>query len=233
MTIKEAAKFRLQELKEKPLKEKLRHLLTYYRIPIAAVLVCLAVGGSILHSVLTDQKMALQVYCLNAVHPEKEERTAARFLEAAGLDDGRYAASILCAGYDFSGNQVILAQMQSFIALLSAGEVDVVVGDAASLAHLAANDAFLWMDAIVPESCIENLVYMDYAEVAAADGDYSSITLGSSERMQEPAAVALRIPAGSDFLKEYRFETEEVLLAIPVRTQRLDSAKLFLADCMP
>lgn len=231
MTIKEAAKYRFKDLKNKPLKEKLRHILTYYRIPIVLVLVLAAAGGSLLHLSLTEQKMALQVYCLNAVHPEKEETASARFLKEAGLDAGKYTASFLCAGYDFSGNPVVLAEMQTFIALASAGEVDVVTGDLASMSHLAANDAFLPLEEIVPEALREYLVYLDRAAVAAAGEDFSEITLDNPDQMQEPVAVALRIPAESPFLHEYRFEAGEAYFAIPAKTSRLDSAKQFMIQC--
>ena len=66
MTSKEAAVYRLKQLKGKPLKAKAEHLFAYYRGPLLAVLIALLLYGYLLFHFATHKDEVLHVVCLNS-----------------------------------------------------------------------------------------------------------------------------------------------------------------------
>ena len=66
MTSTEAMIYQLKNLKGKPFKQKVEHIVTYFWLPIVITLVILISLGSYIVHVVTMKDMALSVNCLNA-----------------------------------------------------------------------------------------------------------------------------------------------------------------------
>ena len=240
MTAREAAKYQLKNLKGKPLKEKLTHILTYYWLPVVLAAVAAGAVCSMVLSARQELPVAISVYCLNARLTEQSDAPEALFAERTGTNREQSRISILCAAYESTGDTVATAQMQSFVTHLTAGEVDVLAGDPESIRHLAANGCFRSLEAVLsPErlaAAADRLLYIDQAEVdrvfETVDADISGIVLGSPEHMENPVPVAVVLPGDSILCRAYRFPEGNVLMGVPDSTGRETMAAAFLEMCI-
>ena len=66
MTTSEAIAHQLKQLKGKPLKEKLEHIITYFWGPILGVLAVIVLGIFLIVHFSTRKGDALNVFCLNS-----------------------------------------------------------------------------------------------------------------------------------------------------------------------
>ena len=87
MTSKEAMIYQLKQLKGKPLKDKIEHIVTYYRGLILGVVIALALCGFLIFHYATAKEEALNIICLNSfAGAETTDSFCQEFIQAAGID---------------------------------------------------------------------------------------------------------------------------------------------------
>ena len=91
MTISESILHQLKQLKGKPLKEKLEHILTYFWGPLLGILVAILLGIFLIIHFSTLKEDALNIVCLNSfIKTEEANRITEEFANFAGIDTEKY-----------------------------------------------------------------------------------------------------------------------------------------------
>lgn len=241
MTSKEAARQRWKELKDKPLKQKLEHIITYYWFPIVAVLGIAIFAVSYIVHIATLKDVALNVTCINATAEEScVEDFTLKFAQSAGVDLKQYEVEL-------STDMMLLDEgmMSSYdsaevlITLIAARSIDVLVSDQASmlqrfyqdvLADLsqmltdeqlqAYQDSFLYLDKKVLEE-VKNITNMENLP------KFPDPT--KPEEMETPVPVAIRIPADTEFAKSFFPDCkDDVVIGLVINAKNITHALAFL-----
>ena len=222
MTIQEATREALKNLKGKPLKEKVQHILTYYWVPIAACIIVAFLAGTMIHSAVTRKEPVLFGYCINATEQLNEANSLiADFSAHAGITKKQEV--ILLSGLSTSAMS-INDTMQALTAHTAAGDVDFLAADIAACETLIQYGYFCDLTEKLSADQLDKLApYLLYAErkdITREEGTMMELPplpkLTTADKLQEPVAVAIRIPAESPFCKAYTFaEKEAVMLILP------------------
>lgn len=236
MTTEEAARYQWKQLRGKPFGVKVRHILTYYRLPALIVLLLMLIAAGMLWSSRQEEQTLISVYCLNAQRQSESRLLEQSIAQRLGGETAQGEVHIFCAPYLPEGQMEDTALMQTFVTHLLAGEVDAVAGDTEAMSHLAANGGFCSLQEVLDPQSLDalgpDLLYIDQAAVDRAfygeDGDVSGIRLGPPEGMEEPVPVAIRVSRDSGLCSAFQFREEGAVLGIPAFSQRKSAAAEFL-----
>lgn len=222
MTIQEATREALKNLKGKPLKDKVQHILTYYWVPIAACVIVAFLAGTMIHSAVTKNEPVLFGYCINANQQlEESNRLIADFSAHAGVTEKQEVTFL--AGLSTSPMS-INDTMQALTIHVAAQEVDFLASDKSSCATLIQYGYFCDLTEKFTQEQLSKLSpYLLYAErkdITREEGNVTELpplpTLTTADQLQDPVAVAIRIPSESALCKAYTFtQKEAVMLIIP------------------
>lgn len=239
MTSTEAMIYQLKQLKGKPLKQKIEHILTYFWLPIVLVLALVIALGSYIYHLATAKDVALSVTCINAYN--NEEATGVllpEFAEKAEIDLNEYDVYISAdlvlnsanPGDDYYTAQVIAAQ-------ISAQSIDVLVADLNTAVGYFYQDVYYDLNQLLtPQQktqYAENFLYVDMAVVRMfLDTEVESVQFPDPtkpEEMEEPVPVALLLSGNSDFAAQYYpHKHNTVAIGIIVNSKNLENALSFL-----
>lgn len=240
MTSTEAMLYQLKNLKGKPLKQKLEHIITYFWLPIVIIAVLLYCGVSYIVHLATVKETALNVVCLNAfVQPGAGDAYAQSFAEAAGIDLEEYELVMTTdlnitegdVGTSYETAQVITAQ-------IVAHTLDVMTADLDTLTRYFYQELLEPLDqALTPqqmEAYQDAFLYVDMAVVRQfREADLESIPdfpdPTKPEEMEEPVAIALAVPRDSGLMDTcYPSWKSIVALGLVVNTKNLPNAQAFV-----
>lgn len=144
MTSTEAMLYQLKQLKGKPLKQKLEHIVTYFWLPILLTAAILIATVSYIVHLVTLKEDALNVMCVNAVsYIEAEEAFMNEFAQSVGIDPDAYVVDMsttLSVSTEALYNSYEAAQ--AMVAQLAAGSVDVMAADIDTLQPYFYGDFF-------------------------------------------------------------------------------------------
>ena len=239
MTSTEAMIYQLKNLKGKPFKQKVAHIVTYYWCPILVTLAIIIGLGSYVVHLVTVRDTALNVICLNA-HADDilANEYVTGFAEKAGIDLDEYELYIstnltlndqdLSNAYDTA--QVIWAQT-------AAHSVDMIAGDLETAIQYFYQEMFWELDQILSaeqkEKYSEYFLYADMAVVRNIQEELFEAPVypdpTKPEEMAEPVAVALLVPADSGFIENcYTYGKSDIAVGIVVTSENMTNVLAFL-----
>lgn len=244
MTSKEAAVYRLKQLKGKPLKAKVEHLFAYYRGPIIGVLVALLLCGYLLFHFATHKDEVLHVVCLNSfAKAEDTDLFCREFAQAAGIDlekETVYLNTSLIVS-DATPGETYEA-IQSLSAQAAAGTVDVLLADLDALGIFLYGDYFRDLTQVLtPEQQTrlqEHMLYIDLvyleAKLSGAEVPTPYPDPTKPEDMEQPVPVALLLPQENGFRQlNYGSLKTPIALGFVVNSGHTQNALAFLDYIFP
>lgn len=238
MTIFEAQKAQWKTMKDKPLKDKLQYIATYYGVAIVIVLCVVGVvAGWITHAV-TQKESALSGYLLNGAAEEKAgEVLEQEFLQHLRLDSGDYTVRLVSDVYFYQDQSDVEAYyvLESMVAQIASGMLDFVATDAKTFPMMSAYYADL--RTVLTEEQLETygglLVYVEKAELEAlTEGTSEVVELPTYYRdpavLADPVPLGLALPEECRLLEAYRYSGNEVFFGLIVNSEHQDQAVAFL-----
>lgn len=238
MTAREAAREAWKNLKGRPLKEKLDHIWSYYRIPIIIGIVCIAVVCSLIFSSLGAKDTALYGYCLNvSANTEAVDAMTQAFMEQAGIDP--QTQEVLLFSDLKTDKATIYDTMQVLTVHVAAKEVDFILSDEKTCLSMVQQGYFTDLKQVLnpQQQALLSPFYL-YAERAALEDERDSqdpekktIVLAAAEELDDPVPVALQLPK-TLFEGLYTFSGEGITLVIPQNAPHVDNLVKFLEFLM-
>ena len=243
MTTTEAMIYQLKQLKGKPLKQKIEHIVTYFWLPIViAIALLIAIGSYVVH-LATVKDMALSVLCINAyAESEAVETLATGFAEDAQIDLNEYdvqiSTDLLLDGVDPSRDY---NSAQAVAAMIAANSVDLLAGDLDVATGYFYQDVYWNLNQLMTEQqkakYAEHFLYVDMAvmrlflDEEVLPAQFPDPT--KPEEMEEPVPVALLINADNVFATTcYPHIKNGVAIGIVGNSQNLENALAFLDHIM-
>lgn len=244
MTSKEAITYQLKQLKDKPLKEKLEHIFTYYRGPILGVMIALMLCGYLIFHFATAKEESLNVVCLNAfAEAEETDLFCREFAQAAGIDPEKETVR-LNMGMVVSDAlpTEIYEAIQALSAQVAAGTVDVMVGDLDAMGIFLYQDYFCDLTQVLtPQQLTQlqdsllyiDLVYME-AKLSGEEVPTPFPDPTKPEEMEQPVPVALLLPQENSFRQMcYGSITTPIVVGLVVNSDNTQNALAFLDYILP
>lgn len=242
MTVNEAIRHQWKQLKDKPLKAKIVHIISYFWIPIVTVLgLAVLLVSQVIH-VANQKETVLHITFINTlVSNEQVEEYCLRVGSLLQLDPDK---QIIAADTGLVISQDDVSQtyqnVQKFSAMVSAHETDLVVGNLDQIKGFAYSEYFHDLADILSEEQLANykdfLLYMDGALIQDADPEKGPVTypdLQSPENMKAPIPVALRIPLSaylSDIINPN--QKDEVIISVVFGAQNTANIVSFVEAIM-
>lgn len=242
MTSSEAARKHWKELKGKPFKQKVEHIVTYYGVVLLMLLAVVIFAVSYTVHLLTLKDTALNITCLgSALSQTKADEYAAGFAQHVGIDTEKYEVDVATnlSSYAQSGSDGAYEAAEVMIAMAVAQKVDAVVSDRTTLipymyqrlfADLSEvlsaeqqeryKDCFLYAD----QTLVEQLRDMTVIDEVPEFPDPTK-----PELMDKPIPIALCIPQDTEFHQKF-FPTlkEDAVYGIIINSVNLDYTLAFL-----
>ena len=233
MTISEFARKELQNLKGKPMKEKLEHIATYYWIPIVTVVALAVFVGFMSHQIAAKKETVLFGYCVNASENEHSLAFPKNF--GAFMEIGEKEEVLVIPNLR-TGETAYADTMQALSIHVAAGDVDFVAADFETARMLVQTDFFCDLSQKLTAQQLEKLTpHLLYVERKDLPADHAPNTqapplpkLAKADGMADPVPVALHIPADSRLAKAYNFPDGDVVMLILHNAPHLDMLQAFL-----
>lgn len=239
MTSTEAMIYQLKNLKGKPFKQKVEHIVTYFWLPILlTVAILYGLGAYIVH-VVTMKDTALSVICLNTYADNAlANEYVTNFALDAGIDLEEYELYIstdLTLDNQDLNNAYNTAQV--IVAQVAAHSVDMIAGDLETTTRYFYQEMFWELEEILTpeqkEAYADYFLYADMAVMRHLQEDLVEAPVfpdpTKPEEMAEPVAVAIRVPADSGFKKNcYTYWKTDIAVGIVATSENMDNVLAFL-----
>ena len=209
MTSKEAMIYQLKQLKGKPLKDKIEHIVTYYRGLILSVVIALALCGFLIFHYATAKQEALNIICLNSfAGAETTDSFCQEFIQAAGIDPEKQRVRL---NTSMIASDMIPAEtaetIQALSAQAAAGSLDVMVADLDAFGIFLYQDYFCDLSKILtPEQQTRLKAHMLYIDLVYLEAKLSGEEVPTPfpdptkpGEMEQPVPVALLLPQENTF----------------------------------
>lgn len=242
MTASEAHKAQWQALKDKPLRDKIQYIFTYYWAAILGVVFLIVLLASWIGGALSQKDTALSGYLLNGVTKESYSGDFKQeFMDEHNIDSNEYDFK-LTADMSYSSGELSdtsIAVMESIVVQVYAGELDFIVTDLESYPNLSAY--FVDLRSVLSEEQLlqwkEYFVYVEKAELdELTSGTPEQITLPkyhlSSEGLQNPIPMGIRLPDTSRLFDAYRYPARDIVFGITQGVANLENTLAFLEYIM-
>lgn len=237
MTSREAAIYQLKRLKGQPLKKKISYILTYFWIPITAVLAAVIFLVSLIMHWANLKPSALGVCCINSVADQAEvDRYLQGFAQAQGIDTEEYqmVSQMMFLG---QGTEDDYQSAQVFSAMLIAGELDIVAADRDIIVRYAYQEAFVdvgelltpeQMDVLTPYFLYIDLSHLDKVKDFSEEA-YQYPDPTKPEQMEQPVPVAIILQPDWEFVKTcYPYTYGDDAVGLVANSNNGDNARAFL-----
>lgn len=213
MSVMDEFKKQREAIKDKPLKEKLGYYWYYYKMHVIVAICVIILVVTTIHDITTKKDVAFYVAFLNAydaspLDNDYDEQFIDEFASLTDINLDEYEVYLdtnmyfNVAAYD----QASMAAMQKFLALSSAGEIDVVVTDRDIFSSYAGNGFFRDISTYLSEEQLEkyseHFYYfdeamldkeIDYEEVYTSEFVIPADTVErrNPESMEKPVPVGI------------------------------------------
>lgn len=235
MTQREAVIQQLKALKGKPLKDKLKHIFTYYKLPIIAIVLVLMIVFSLATQLASAKDTMLHVYCLDSfVAQEKEETILLEISQAVGIDQEKEQIEITAK----QNPQGELYEGEALAAQIMGGMIDVLaLPEDISLQWLY-QDVFADLSEILTADQLrayeDMLLYVDGAVLEKMDHlsqqenplQFPDPT--KPEEMEDPIPVAVRVLDGSEFADVFFSNQQSIVIGIVANAPNPENAVFFV-----
>ena len=243
MTITEHIKKEIQNIKEKPQKERWEYFWDYYKWHTVIIVLVLALLVQGIIGACNRKDVVFAGYLLNCKVNLQEDEFLQGFYDYADIEDDKEAAlysdMILKTGQP--KNEI--ATFQRIMAGISVQEADFLVGQDDSFRLCAYStgrmfkDLREFLDAEALEFYADRLYYIDGALLDQLEDsvgnsvDYNQLTYPDPrkpESMENPIPVGIDISDREAFRSAYYYENTKLYLGVIVNTARPELTKLFL-----
>ena len=239
MTSKEAALYQLKNLKGKPFKQKVEHIVTYFSTPILIVFLILSLGISYIVHLATLKDSALNIVCLNSyANTEETDCYALEFAQSVGINTNEYTVHIT-TGMIISENSPkdSYETAQAILAQAVAQSIDILAADLDTLTPYFYQEFFVDLRQILSS---EQQVYLSkyflYMDLAYLDQLHNTIDVipeypdpTKPEEMSQPVPVGLLLPLDSSFTHLcYNMLDTQPSVGIIVNSKNLDNTLSFI-----
>ncbi len=242
MTAKEARQQQWQNLKDKPLKDKLKYIFTYYWAAIIGGVCVLACAISMITGALTKKDIALSGYLVNSYNNTSYTQDFRQeFLAHQQLDPKKYDFSLISnVSYSKTNpSEAAFHVMESIMIQSTAGNLDFVVVDLTSYPVFSAY--YTDLRSVLTDEQLEKwssqLIYVEKEalDILTSD-DVDNIRLPdyflSAEGLKDPIPMGIRIPTSSCLFEAYSFPNDEIVIGIMRNTPNLENTLAFIEYIM-
>ena len=205
------------KLKNAPLREKLAYFKEYYLKTTIIAVVAIILVGSMIYSMLTSPSdTAFAAYFYNNTGDMSDSGLIDGFVAYAEIDTKKSNAYVdTTMHYSPDGQNLdAYAMLEKSMAVITTGELDVVVGDTDTIDYFANSESLHDITTILPEDLLE--IFQDKLYYAK---------LGESDELTPVGIYVTDAPK----LSEYHYYTDmEPVLGFVANSNSLDNAVAFL-----
>lgn len=216
----ENAKRQWAKLKGKPLSEKIRYILTYYKLFVGlGVLLLVAIAAGIIAVLNPQPKPVLSGILFNTFYEKSDENAFSDALcEKLERDPARYYIELTSVVIDPDQIEEVVEKVEGIYARIAAGDLDFIAGKTADIRHYANAEEldaseFLMLSEVLPEDLIQKLD--EAGRIVRVETAYAG---------EVPFLVRL---SGSAFMTELGFDTEDYVFGICCNLQRKEEIIAF------
>ena len=264
MSVRDEIREQQKKLKGQGFKAHWDYFWEYYKIHTIVAIVLLIFIGVTIRDISNNKPYALYTMFVNNRGLETQEILQSGYAEYAQIDTDKYSVIVDTSSNFMSSilDTTSITTSEKIMAMLAAHDLDVLVGDEATVGRYASQDTFVDLRTIYSADELENisdkLFYVDqgYIDYLSSEEYSSYITSGNYDKNNEYAVMAAQyeedfiyrhvdkedmadpVPVGfvlddSAALKSCEAFPDAVPIAgITVNTQRLDAAKKFIEYLM-
>lgn len=237
MTSREAAIHNLKKLKGQPLKKKITYILTYFWIPITAIIAALVLVVSLICHWASIKPVALVLCCINTSTDQAMVNDYLQeFAQSQGIDTEEYdlESHIMYIGM---GGETSYQHAEIFSAMLMAGSLDVIAADRDTVVRYAYQEAFVDVrDMLTPEQVKElepHFLYIDLSRLDEMDefseDGYDYPDPSKPEEMVQPVPVAIALQPEWEFTNAcYPYIYSKAAVGISAAPKNAENAQAFL-----
>lgn len=147
------------KLKNAPLKEKLSYFKEYYLKTTLVIIAAIVIVISIAYSMITaPDDTGFAAYFFNNVGNSSDTTMLDEFVEHIGLDTKEHEAYIDAAMHydpEAQNYESVYVSIEKSWAVMSTGELDIIVGDQLAFDYFAKGEAFCNVTTILPDHLME------------------------------------------------------------------------------
>lgn len=237
MTTREYHRAEWQKLKGQPLKAKLAHIFTYYRYPILAAVILVAMVISLAVSIGSQKENGFQAYLIGAVaRKENTDAFLEDFAKIAGINTDTHSVSITPGGLvsEDGRDENSMVNAQTVAVKTAAGEIDVLGAPLDRFLGYAYNEYFTDLSQLFTDQQLESwgarLIYID-AALLKLEELTSLPDATDPSKMASPMAVGLLFSADSPLSDYCMLPRDGLVLGILCNAPNPEVATLFLQYC--
>ena len=235
MTAAEARKQRWESLKDKPLREKLKYIFTYYWPGILGGVCVLVFLVSWIGGILLEKETYLYGQMINAIEiSDYQGDLAGDFMAHQQIDTSDYEFHMQPFSLNGTTGTVDYQALEIFAAQIAAGQVDFLVAGKTTYSDLTIyfQDLRAVLSAEQLEKYQDKLMYVEQAalDLLNSDEEYPPKPeyFTSTEGMTGPVPIAIRLPGDCKIMEAYGFPVGDVLFGIPHNASHAENAFAFL-----
>lgn len=239
MTANEAHKAQWEKLKDKPLKDKLIHILTYYWAPILGVICLISIAVSWIGNAMFQKDLVLAGYIVNGTNNSSYTGNLPQeFMQHQQIDSSKYDVRLITNAY-YSNTDISQGSIQileSIVVQIAAGDLDFIVTDSTTFPTLSAYYADL--REVFTEEQLEKyrsrFVYVEKEELdRLLDSTFDTAVIlpkyyEDATNLKDPIPLGIRLPESCRFTQAYQFNKGNVTLGIVESTSRIEQLIAFL-----
>ena len=237
MTSREYHRAEWQKLKGQPLKAKLEHLFTYYRYPIIAAVILIAMAISLAVSISSQKERGFQDYMIVDIHKnDNTDSFLEDFANVAGINTGTHLVSITPGGMvsEDGKDENSMVNAQTVAVKTAAGELDVLGCPTDRFLGYAYNEYFVDLRQVFSQEQLDlwgaRLIYIDTALLAEETLTQLPDPTDPS-KMTSPMAVGLQISADGPLADYCLLANDGLVLGILCNAPNPEAAAVFLQYC--
>ncbi len=242
MTAREAHQAQWRALKGKPLSDKLKYIFTYYWPAILCSVCVIVLAATWIGNALSQKEAALSGFLLNsATNQSYGGNFKQEFMDHQQLDSSIYSFK-LTTDVTYSSAEVSetsFAVLESIVVQVYSGGLDFIVVDSENYPLLTGYYADLRtvLNEEQQQKLKERFVYVEKAELDALSSEsLEQVILPkyhlSTDGLQEPVPIGVRIPDTSRLFDAYHYPTKDVIFGIALGIKNVDNTLAFLEYIM-
>ncbi len=205
MTLREAAAYQIKQLKGKPLRAKISHILTYYWVPIVVFLAVALLVTSLTIHYASQKEPALTMCCINSVADENEVQTYLNtFATDRGVDLDKYEISVRTdLTMNESEPELSYQNAQLLFGMMAAQSLDIISAEQETILRYSYQETFVDLSQVITPERLDALepylIYMDRGYLPemgiVSDKPRQYPDPWDPDSMAEPVPVAIMLPA--------------------------------------
>lgn len=232
-----------ESIKNAPTKEKLEYFWTYYKWHVIVTVVSILVVVSFVTTILNKKDPGFYAVVLNGYAGPSSEDYVKNMEETLGLDTSKEQCLFDTSVYiDFeASDQRSMASAQKVMVYLSAGELDVMIGEVSTVQHYAYSESFADLrDFLTPEQVEkykDRFLYMDRKIISEkAEAMESNTTYNYAfpkdptdpSTLEDPIPVGINISDCKDITDNFAFATPDLYICPFVNTKHADRVLAYI-----